>query len=180
MRRLTVLLLVLLVTLTAALPAGADKPEYWYDQDYVWEFPAVDCTYYGLDFWAVIRTEGHESELPYYDKSGTLLRTLYQSSGLNTVYNSAHPENRVSAAFNYSIHKEMTGATTWIGRYTGKVWNIQVPGYGPVIHVSGQIVQEVDNWDVIREIRHMGLSAYPNNPAARKAIKAQAKCRKAA
>jgi hypothetical protein len=157
MRRLTVLLLVLLVTLTAALPASADKPEYWYYQDYMWEFPAVDCTYYGFDFWAVIHTEGHESELPYYDKAGAVVRTLYQSAGVNTVYNPAHPENRVSAAFNYSIHKEMISATTWIGRYTGEVWNIQIPGYGPVVHVSGQIVQEADNWEVTSEMKRVGL-----------------------
>ncbi len=157
MRRLTVLLLVLLITLAAALPASADKPEYWYDQDFDVEYPAVNCADYGFDFWAVVRAQGHESELPYFDKAGTLVRTLYQSSGVDTVYNSAHPESRVSGPFSYSVHVEMTGENTWIRRYTGTVWNVQVPGYGPVIHISGQIVEEVDNWVVTSELKRVGL-----------------------
>ncbi len=158
MRTLTVLSLVLLFTLTAALPASADKPEYWYDRDFVWEFPGVDCAYFGFDFWAMIRMEGHESELAYYDKAGTLLRTLYQSAGVNTVYNEDYPENRVSGPSNYSIHIEMTGENTWIAKYTGTVWNIQVPGYGPVVHISGQIVQEVESWEPTSEMKRAGLT----------------------
>lgn len=160
MKKLTVLLLVLLFTLTAAAPASADKPEYWYDQDFVWDFELVNCSDYGFDFAASVNAVGHESELLYFDKAGNVVRTLYQAKGTDYIYNSKHPSLGAFSPFNFSTHVTMTSESTWTRRFTGAMWNLQLPGYGVVIHLSGQIVEEVDDWVVTREIKRVGLDQF--------------------
>jgi hypothetical protein len=159
MRNFTIPLLVLLLILTAATPASADQPQYWYDEDFDYTFPLVDCGEYGYDFVAMVHSVGHHSELLYFDRAGNVVRTLYQTQGTDYVYNSEAPNIGASGAFRYSVHVTPLDPTfnTWLRRYTGIAWNITLPGYGTVIHVSGQDVEVVENWVVVGTPKSVGL-----------------------
>ena len=160
MKKFAVLLVVLLFTLAVAVPASADKPEYWYDQDFVWDFELVDCADFGFDFVANVHAVGHESELLFFNTAGNVVRTLYQAKGTDYIYNSGHPSVGTFSPFNFSTHVTMASESTWTRRYTGTMWNLQLPGYGVVVHLSGQIVEDVDDWVVTREVKRVGLNQF--------------------
>ena len=125
--------------------------------DETWE--QVDCKPYGLDYkvmnHAVIREKGDA----WLDEAGAPYKAITSITGTNTLFNKDDPEIAVSGHFNIRVHSEPAGPESpyWIWKFTGVQWNVQVPGYGAVLHVSGQTVYLVDGWNPIGVLKNTGL-----------------------
>ncbi|MBW7882133.1 MAG: hypothetical protein H3C34_05755 [Caldilineaceae bacterium] len=160
------LLLSFVLVLIAFVPASADQPVLWYENDWDVTFDLVNCG----SFTVLDRAVGHDSEYLYYDKDGKVVKTLYENRGVDNLFSSANPDVVVSGPYRFLVHAKVTAydvngdVTNVTRRWTGNIWNIQLPGKGGVYHESGQIVElfDVVNWTVIAEIKRVGLTVFDN------------------
>ena len=113
MKRLAVLLLVLLLTLVAAVPAHADKPVVWADFDFVSDWPYVDCRVLGqgYNFTIWINQHGHEKQTAYYDRNGNVVRLLIDNDGLGYLYNENNPSFSIPNTYHITGHHDPTVST---------------------------------------------------------------------
>jgi hypothetical protein len=159
MKKTLVALLAVLIALVVAVPASADQPELWYDEDYDNIWPLFDCRLIGYDYTILVREIGHHSEELYYDKDHVLVKTFYKAKGNGYLFNEHNPALMVDNNYDIKSHVEMTSTSapfTWIRRSTGLFFNLQLPGEGTVIHVSGQFVEDVEEWVVMDVLKTVG------------------------
>jgi hypothetical protein len=141
MKKLTILLLVLLLTLVVAVPAYADKPVK-HSNDWEEDFFVTDCGDYVIND----RVLHHERWIDFFDKDGNWIRETGYSEGVDHVYN-VSDETRFAEGL---YHEE------WIitpgpdpnhleFNFHGLDWNIQLPGHGTVYHESG-LDDELCDW----------------------------------
>jgi hypothetical protein len=159
MKKIAVGLLVLLIALTGALPVSADQPVLWYDEDYDNIWPLFDCREIGYDYTILVREIGHHSEEFYYDKDGVLVKTFYKAKGNGYLFNEHNPALMVDNNYDIKSHVEMTATSypfTWTRRSTGLFFNLQLPGEGTVIHISGQFVEDMEEWVVVDVLKTVG------------------------
>jgi len=134
MKKLTTPLLVLVLTLVAAVPVYADKPVKE-SNDWSEDFFVTDCGNYVIND----RVLHHERWIDFFDKDGNWIRETGYSEGLDHVYNTSDNTHFAEGPY----HEE------WIITpgpdpdhlefdFHGVDWNIQLPGHGTVYHESGQ------------------------------------------
>lgn len=143
MKKLAVLLLVLL-TLVAAVPASADKPVLYYDKTYEELMTVAECA--GFD--VMLRSDVHETALDYRDQAGNWIRSLVQREGTDHMYKSTAPAVDVATGpFKMSLHVEVLSPPPDLKtrvRFTGTALNIHLPN-GVALRASGQQVIEVES-----------------------------------
>jgi hypothetical protein len=143
MKKLAVLLLVLLFTLAAAVPASADKPVPYYDKTYEELMTVAQCD--GFD--VMVRSDVHETALDYRDKAGNWIRSLVQREGTDHMYKSTAPLVDVATGlFKMSLHVEVLSPPPKLitqVKFTGTALNIHLPN-GVALRASGQQVIEVE------------------------------------
>ena len=119
MKKTFVALLAVLIALVAAIPASADQPVLWYDEDYDNIWPLFDCRLIGYDYTILVREIGHHSEELYLDKDGNVVKTFYKAKGNGYLFNEYNPALMVDNNYDIKMHVEMTSTTapfTWIRR----------------------------------------------------------------
>ncbi len=158
------LLLSVVLVLVAFVPASADRPEFWYENDWDETFELLDCG----SFLVMDNAVGHDSEYLYRDREGKVVKTLYENRGVDNLFSSANPDHVISGPYRFLVHNKVTAyddqgnVTDVTRRWTGNIWNIQLPGIGPVYHETGQFVElfDVVNSEVIKEIKRVGLTKF--------------------
>jgi hypothetical protein len=161
MKRLTLLLLALLLTLAAAVPAHADKPVVWADFDFVSDWPYVDCRVLEQGYNFIIRIEqhGHEKQTAYFDNSGSVVRLLIDSDGIGYLYNENDRSFSIPNTYHATGHHDVISQAQpyqGIYRVTGLVYSLQMPGSGAVVHMSGQFDFATDGYDPGRMLKAVG------------------------
>jgi hypothetical protein len=161
MKRFTVLLLVLLLTLAATIPAHADKPMVWADFDFVSDWPYVDCRVLGqgYNFTIWINQHGHEKQTAYYDSNGNVVRLLIDNDGLGYLYNENNPSFSIPNTYHITGHHDVVSqANPYLGIYraTGLIYSLQMPGSGTVVHMSGQFEFATEGYDPGRMLKAAG------------------------
>ena len=140
MKKLTILPLVLLLILMAAVAVYADKPgkgNVDFEDDWL-VFDCADFTDYDFEVWD--NNVGRFTWAEYYDKDGNIVWYKFQAKGVDHVYNKRSPDHYAEGPFVNTCHRcrEIPDEPGWwIGVWTGVDWNIQLPGEGTVYHVSG-------------------------------------------
>ncbi len=159
MKRLALLLLVLLLTLAAAVPVYASQPVVWFDEDFEDDWPYVDCRALGYDFTIRINQFGHEKVTAYFDSSGKPVRLLLNESGIGYLYNEKDRSFSIPNTYHFTIHHDVVSTEDpWMGIYrmTGLVYSLQMPGSGTVVHMSGQFEFASDAYDPGRALKAVG------------------------
>jgi hypothetical protein len=131
---------VALLTVAVAAPATAAKPdkvvEYWEYQEYLTSCDGFDLVY---------DVELKATFMAFYDKDGAvdrfqdhfhLVGLLHRDDGIGPVV--------VDHSANVSIYEP---GTPWIATLHGAPWNTVLPGYGPVVKVTGTVGwDETEDW----------------------------------
>ena len=159
MKRLAVLLWVLLLTLVAAVPAYADAPEVWFDDDFEDDWPYVDCRVLGYDFTIRINQFGHEKVTAYFDKDGNVVRLLLNESGIGYLYNENDRSFSIPNTYHFTIHHDVVSPKDpflGIYRLSGLIYSLQMPGSGAVVHMSGQFESTSEGYDPGRALKSVG------------------------
>ena len=164
MKRLTLVSLVLLLILVAAVPVYADKPVTG-SEDVKVDWEVFDCKDYGnYDFKVQDYTVAHHWWTDHYDKDGNWVKTEWHSTGVDHVYNSNNPDRFAEGHYASMCHiRPAPGEPGWvIVVCTGVDWNIQLPGEGTVFHFSGLEEGKVfDNeWDQFMQLKRAGLDKF--------------------
>lgn len=160
MKGLTIVLLVVLLGVMAAVPAQADKPLRVVEDDYDLTFEVVDCGGYQV----MDRAAGHASYTFNPDDKG-FWKLEWHNRGVDHMFSSAAPDAVVEGHYGFGCTAR--GHDFWGEepllidkcKCHGVIWNIQMPGIGTVYHESRMWQSEgywTDGGDV--PIRHAGLS----------------------
>ncbi|HMQ55498.1 MAG TPA: hypothetical protein PKD98_25675 [Anaerolineae bacterium] len=146
MKKLTILPLVLLLILMAAVAVHADRPEVFQDEDIEEDFQVVACTDSGHDFEVWDHLVGHQNAKGYFDNEGNLVKVIWKFQGVDHLYNRSRPDYIAKGPFNLTAH--VYPHPDWsitIENVVGVWWNIQLPGKGAVYHESG-LSRNIDLW----------------------------------
>ena len=141
MKRLSVLLVALLLTLAMTAPAAAMKPTY----DFYWEGrfgPEPADEFAGCGF--PVEWFGWSSVYKriWLDDDDFPVKAQVSLQGKATYYNALADQMAVSEQWSWKFHEDnfrIEGdALVWDQRWTGKHWGIKPPKGSPIIHIAGQ------------------------------------------
>jgi len=149
MKKFAVVLLLLLIIAAGATPVAADQPVLFWEGDIDDTWPFIDCRPFGsgYEFTIWVHQLGHGKQTGYF-KGGELVRVLEQGEGVGYLYNENHPSFTIPNTYSAQGHVEVLSDPDGNYRYraTGLFYSMQLPGKGTVIHISGQEVGVVTNW----------------------------------
>ncbi len=159
MKKLAILLLGVLLTLAAALPAYADKPVIWWDYDFEADWPYVSCAEVGYDFTIRINQFGHEKATAYFDNSGNVVRFRFDADGIGYLYKEGNRSFSIPNTYHCTGHHDVVSQENlFMGIYTvtGLMYSLQMPGSGTVVHKSGQFEFATDGYDPGQMLKAVG------------------------
>lgn len=145
MKKLSFLLLVLLLTLVAATPVQATPPVTG-ETDFYFDYLFLDCSDYGYDFEVWDYMTDHVRWSYHVDNDGNFIRMAEHKTGEDRLYNKNAPDHAVSGPWHWNCQvSPYTGplcptteplCTAEI--CTGVSLNIHLPGGGMIDHSTGQ------------------------------------------
>jgi hypothetical protein len=146
MKRFAALLVALLLTLAAAAPAAAARPELFV-VDHEGTDPLYSCadvfpgdpTY---DFVVYDHAIFHYEGVRFYDRAGNLTGWQLHGTGTDNVFRD--PNGPVlSGPFNYNTHVDLVSLDPfrYLEQASGTYWNLGMPGEGQMFHEAGQFLQ---------------------------------------
>ena len=157
MKRFTILFSVLLLIALTVSVAYAVPPEKETFEG-IDEYPLFSCGDFGLgDFTVMLREEYSGFYSTHYDGDGNLVKEVGRVSGIDTLYVDGYPERAISGNYhlNWTLYPDPETGEWMLEHDSGLPWNIQLPGYGNLIHYSGTTSwlydPAVGDWQAIKE-----------------------------
>lgn len=138
MKKLTILLAVLLLTLMAAIPVYAAPPVVE-TGDIDKEEPLLNCG----DFAVVDHVLGTYRKTSFYDNQGTLLKIVTISNGTDNLYNPDNPSVVLIGHFT-SVDTENYITGEWTS--SGSFFSVNIPDYGKVLKGAGRYKASTDRF----------------------------------
>jgi hypothetical protein len=132
MKKLSVLLLIVLLALVAAVPASAAPPVIEtgdYDVTYLFEEATAVCEF---DIW--VHAVGSWQLTTFYDNDGNPTGIKSHDRGIDELYRPETPDVKLIGNYTANYFEDwVTGSWSAPGTY----WSITVPGYGTVLKEAG-------------------------------------------
>jgi|WetSurMetagenome_2_1015567.scaffolds.fasta_scaffold456303_1 hypothetical protein len=138
MKKLAVLLVILLITMAAAIPVYAAPPVVE-TGNIDKEVPFLDCG----DFAVVDHVLGTYRSTSFADNQGTLLKIVTISNGTDNLYN---PDNSSVVLTGHFTSVDTDNKVTGEWTSSGTFFSINIPDYGKVLKGAGRYRASTDRF----------------------------------
>ncbi|MCA9974176.1 MAG: hypothetical protein KC413_00445 [Anaerolineales bacterium] len=157
MKRITMLLILLMLVFVFAITAYAAPPEReTFEYDVV--YPFADCGVEGVgDFWLFNHEVGGGHFKRFYDNDGNFIKEIGHQSGTDNIFAEGYPDKVVTGqfAFNWMVQFDPETGEYTFSDQVGTWWHIMLPGYGNIVHFAGmegfQYDPDADEWSLIKD-----------------------------
>ena len=152
------IMLVLLLMFALAVPVLAARVEKgtW---SFVEEYTLIDnCGDYGASgsFAVKVIETASGFERLRFNNDDVLVQVEGHQKGTDTLFREGLPENVVTA--HYAINAQFN-LVTGEDKFTGTIWNLQLPGEGNVFHIAGAEFYQDGEFDRVAGLEHADFEA---------------------